>query len=222
MSDTTAPDSGVNLASSISIGSGQKKAKVNAPSDPAPGSTTSRTPLLSPDTRRRLDEEAQGTEDSLLDDDDPLSGHSNCTPSDGEGEGDQKMSSADKFSDGGKDGEKGEPMEVGAPADKETAAPSTSNDPTMLTTPTVIASGLAATSNLGSRPDNPGDPIPAAALAYAIETRVLASLALAVVMAQMGQGVALDGGEEDKVREAEYAGVMQGLCAMARIMSTGF
>ena len=41
-------------------------------------------------------------------------------------------------------------------------------------------------------------------------------------MAQMGQGVALDGGEEDKVRKAEYAGVMQGLHTVARIMSTGF
>ena len=38
----------------------------------------------------------------------------------------------------------------------------------------------------------------------------------------MGQGVTLDGGEEDKVHEAEYAGVMQGLHAVARIMSTGF
>ena len=101
-------------------------------------------------------------------------------------------------------------------------APSTSNNPTTSTTLTVIASGLAATSNPGSRPDNPGDPIPAAALAYAIETRVLASLALAVVMAQMGQGIALDGSEEDKVCEVEYTGVMQGLRAVARIMSTGF
>ena len=41
-------------------------------------------------------------------------------------------------------------------------------------------------------------------------------------MVQMGQAIALDGGEEDKVREAEYAGVMQGLHAVARIMSTGF
>ena len=41
-------------------------------------------------------------------------------------------------------------------------------------------------------------------------------------MAQMGQGVACDGGEEDKAREAEYAGVMQGLHAIARIMSAGF
>ena len=161
-------------------------------------------------------------EDSLLDDDDPLSGHSDHAPSDSEGEGDQEMSSADEFSDGGNDGEKGEPMEVGAPANKETVAPSTSNDPTTSTTPTVIASGPAATSNPGSRPGNLGDPNPAAALAYAIETRVLASPALAVVMAQMGQGVALDGGEEDKVREAEYARVMQGLHAVARIMSTGF
>ena len=222
MSDTTAPDSGVNLASPVSIGSGQKKAKVNAPSGPVPGSTTSRMPPLSPDTRRRLDEEAQGTEDSLLDDDNPLSGHSDRTPSDGEGEGDQEMSSAEEFSDGGEEGIKGEPMEVEAPADKETAAPSTFNDATTLTTPTVIALGLAATSNPGSRADNPGDPIPATALAYAIETRVLASPALAVVMAQMGQGIALDGGEEDKVREAEYAGVMQGLHTIARIMSTGF
>ena len=222
VSDTTAPDSGVNLASPVSVGSGQKKAKVTAPSAPVPGSTTSRMPPLSPDTRRRLDEEAQGTEDSLLDDDDLLSGHSDHTPSDGEGEGDQEMSSADEFSDGGDDGEKGEPMEAGAPGDKEPVAPSTSNDPTTSTTPTVKASGPGETSNPGSRLGNLRDPNPAAALAYAIESRVLASPALAVVMAQMGQGVALDSGEEDKVREAEYAGVMQGLHTIARIMSTGF
>ena len=84
-------------------------------------------------------------EDSLLDDDDPLKGHSDHAPSDGEGEGDQEMSSADEFSDGGDNGEKGKPMEVGAPADKETVAPSTSNNTTTSTTPMVIASDLVAT-----------------------------------------------------------------------------
>ena len=59
ISDTTVPDSGVNLASPISFGSGQKKAKVATPSAPVSGSTTSHMPPLSPDTRRRLDEEAQ-------------------------------------------------------------------------------------------------------------------------------------------------------------------
>ena len=175
VSDTTAPDSGVNLASPISVGLGQKKAKVTTPSALAPGSTASRMPPLSPDTRRRLDEEAQGMEDSLLDDDDPLSSHSDHTPSDGEGEGDQEMSSTDEFSDRDDDGEKSEPMEVGAPGNKESAVPSTSNDPTTLTTPTVKASGLGETSNPGSCLGNLRDPNPAAALAYAIESRILAS-----------------------------------------------
>ena len=132
------------------------------------------------------------------------------------------MSSADEFSDEGDDGEKGKPMEVGAPGDKESAEPSTSHDPTTSTTPTVKALGPGETSNPGSSLGNLRDPNSAAALAYAIESRVLASRALAVVMAQMGQGIALDGGEEDKVHEAEYAGVMQGLHTVARIMSTGF
>ena len=51
---------------------------------------------------------------------------------------------------------------------------------------------------------------------------MLASPALAVAMAQMGQGVALDGGKEDKARHEEYARVMKGLQAVTRIMSTGF
>ena len=41
-------------------------------------------------------------------------------------------------------------------------------------------------------------------------------------MAQMGQGVACDGDEEDKARQEEYAGVMKGLRAVTRIMSVGF
>ena len=59
-SDTTVADSGVNLASPVSIGPGWKKAKVTDPSIPAAGLTISCTPPLSPDTRQRLDEETQG------------------------------------------------------------------------------------------------------------------------------------------------------------------
>ena len=53
-------------------------------------------------------------------------------------------------------------------------------------------------------------------------TSQLASPALAVVMAQIGPGIALDGGEEDKTLQEEYQSIMRGLQGVARIMSTGF
>ena len=74
----------------------------------------------------------------------------------------------------------------------------------------------------GSPFGNQDSPNPALALAYAIQARVLASPALAVAMVQMEQGIALDGGEEDKARREEYTRVMKGLRIVARIMSTGF
>ena len=73
VSDTTAHDSGVNLANPIPSRTGQKKARL---SDPTTGSNASCTPPLSPDTRRELDEEAPGGNESQMDDDNLLSGAS--------------------------------------------------------------------------------------------------------------------------------------------------
>ena len=72
-SDTTAADSGVNLASPVPGRTGHKKARL---SNPTAGSHTSRTPPLSPDTRRELDAEVPGGNNSQMDDDNPLSGAS--------------------------------------------------------------------------------------------------------------------------------------------------
>ena len=115
------------------------------------------------------------------------------------------------------------------PPTKETATPSTSSNPATGTTPAKTVAGSyfcycpgAPSGNPGGPPDDSNAPDPAAALAYAIQARVLASPALVVVMAQMGPGFALDGGEEDKARQEEYQGVMRGLRGVARIMSSGF
>ena len=113
-----------------------------------------------------------------------------------------------------------------APVVQTPVTPSTSSDPTTRTTPTPNPhTGTAP----GAPSGNPGDaskdsatPDPTSALAYAIQARVLASPALALVMAQIGPGFALDGGEEDKERQKEYEGVMRGLRGVARIMSDGF
>ena len=134
-----------------------------------------------------------------------------------------------EFSNGDEEDGKEVPMDVNTPAPQapstitDTAMPSTSNDPTH-------GGDFNNNSARSNRNPRPGALLwttrvimaLAAALASAIETRVLASPALAVVMAQMGQGIACDGDEEDKVHEEDYAGVMQGLHAVARIMSTSF
>ena len=73
--------------------------------------------------------------------------------------------------------------------------PSTSNDPTMAVTLTTTAPGLMGAPSPGAPLDNPGNHGPVAALASAIETRVLVSPALAVVMVQMGQILDPYGGE---------------------------
>ena len=212
-SDTTAADSGVNLASPASTGKGPKKAKLTSTPVPAPGSNVSRTPSLSPNSRRELDADALGGDKSQPDDDTPLSGQSDHPVSDANGnsDGEEDMFGVEEFSDGedGQDradgGKKDTPVDVEstgpkAPATaKDTVMPSPSTDPTTTTTPTTAtAPDPPPPAGPGGPSGNPDGPNPAVALAYAIQARVLASLALAVAMAQMGQGVALDGGEEDK------------------------
>ena len=179
-----------------------------------------------------------GGHDSQLDDDALLSGQSDRPDSNAndDSEGEEEMFGVEEFSDGedrqdGADGGKKdmpgdtESMGLKAPVTtKETAMASSSTDPTMTTTPTTTAAapGPLAPPGPGATPGNPEGPHTVVALAYAIQARVLASPALAVAMAQMGQGVALDGGEEDKAHHEEYAGVMKGLQAVTRIMSTSF
>ena len=87
-SDTTAADSGVNLASPVPSRTGQKKARL---SNPTAGSHTSRTPPLSPDTRQELDAEVPGGNDSQMDDDNPLSGESDHPLSDADVEGEHEI-----------------------------------------------------------------------------------------------------------------------------------
>ena len=141
VSDTTAQDSGVNLASPGSTASGQKKAKVTDQSVPAPGSTVSHTPPLSPDTRRRLDEETQGVDEPVPDDDGPLSGDSDHTASDGDGDSDQEMASAEGSpDDDDKDENDIEPLNSEVLSTmKDTVTPSTSNNPTPAVAPTSAA-----------------------------------------------------------------------------------
>ena len=78
-SDTTAGDSGVNLTSPVPSVSGPKKAKL---SNVGASSHASRTPPLSPDTRKELDMEVQDADDTMMDDDNPLSGASDHPLSD--------------------------------------------------------------------------------------------------------------------------------------------
>ena len=106
------------------------------------------------------------------------------------------------------------------------ASPSTSSNPAMGTTPlpslTTATTPGAPSGNPGGTSSDFNTQDPSAALAYAIQARVLASPALVVVMAQIGPGFALDGGEEDKALQEEYQGMMRGLRGVARIMSTWF
>ena len=233
-SDTMAQDSGVNLASPISTGKGSKKAKLTSATVPAPGSTVSRTPPLSPDTLRELDAETVGRNDSQPDDDAPLSGQSDhpVSDADGESDGQEGMLGVKEFSDGEDAQDRADESGKDPPGDTESTGPkapetaketATPTDPTTTTAP-AMATGQGPPSPSGpdAPPSNPGTPDPVAALAYTIQARVLASPALAVVMAQMGPGVACDSGEEDRARQVEYAGVMNRLRAVARIMSTGF
>ena len=231
-SDTTAGDSGVNLASPVRTG--PKKARL---SNTGPGSHVSRTPPLSLDARKELDTEAQEGNNSM-DDDNPLSGASDHPLSNADAEMgpvSSAIKSSDENNDGGDgDGKDGDGKDIpvdATPIDDEATSqpvalvvqapvtPSTSSDPTTGTTPqpnlsTGIAPG-APSSNPGGVPTGSADPDPTSALAYAIQARVLASPALALVMAQIGPGFALDGGEEDKDRQKEYAAVMRGLQGVA-------
>ena len=172
--------------------------------------------------------ETQGGNEFQLDDDSLLSGHSDHLLSNGDGDGEQEMSSIEEYSDGDEEDGRDAPMDIESSGPqvsstvKETAMPSTSTEPMMAVTSTATAPGPTETSSLGAPTDNPGVHGYAAALAAAIEIWVLASPALAVVMAQMGQGVACNGSEGDKALEEDNTGVMQGLHAIARIMSTGF
>ena len=207
-SDTTAGDSGVNLVSPVPSRTGPKKARL---SNPAPSSHTSRTPPLSPDACQELDVEAQGENDSLMDNDNPLSGASDHPLSDAEVKVERESSaieSSDENNDGGDGNGKDVSMEAettsqpAPPVVQNPVTPSTSTDPATGTTPTPspttgTAPG-APSGNPGNTPGNSSTPDASAALAYATQARVLASPALAVVMAQIGPGFALDGGEEDK------------------------
>ena len=107
-SDTTARDSGVNLASPVPSSKGSKKAKLTSVTVPAPGSNVSRTPPLSPDTLRELDAETTGGQDLRLDDDAPLSGQSDHPDSDSNDDsgGEEEMHGVEEYSDG-EDGQDG-------------------------------------------------------------------------------------------------------------------
>ena len=213
-SDTTAGDSGVNLVSPVPSRTGTKKARLD---NPAPSSHTSRTPPLSPDARQELDAEAQEGNDSLMDDDNPLSGASDHPLSDADAEGGHVSStieSSDENDDGG-DG-KDDPMDTETAPQPAVAvtqnpvAPSTSSDlatgATTTPNPSTGTAPGAPTGNPGGASDASTPPDLSAALAYAIQARVLASPALAVVMAQIGPGFALDGGEEDKTLQSGVPG----------------
>ena len=234
-SDTTAGDSGVNLASPVPSRTGPKKAKL---SNVTAGSNASRTPPLSPDARKELDTEAQDGDDPM-EDDNPLSGASDHPISDADAEG-GPVSSAIESSEEDNDGENGDgkdvPMDatpidakttsqLTAPVEQTPVTPSTSSDPTTGTAPTTNPHTGTAPGAPSGDPDavteDSAGPDPTSALAYAIQSRVLASPALAVVMAQIGPGFALDA-TEDEERQKEYQGVMRGLRGVARIMSDGF
>ena len=235
-SDTTAGDSGVNLASPVPSRTGPKKAKL---SNVAASSHASCTPPLSPDARKELDTEAQGGNDSMMEDDNPLSGASDHPLSDADAERgpvSSAIESSDENNDGGNGDGKDVPLDA-TPVDAETTSqptapvvqtpvtPSTSSDPTTKTTPTTNphtgTTPGAPSGDPGIVSKDSATPDPTSALAYGIQARVLASPALAVVMAQIGPGFALDDGE-DKERQKEYEGVMRGLRGVARIMSDGF
>ena len=141
-SDTTAGDSGVNLASPVPSRTGPKKAKL---SDVGASSHTSRTPPLSPDARKELDTEAQdgNRNDPMSEDDNPLSGASDHPLSDADAERGSESStieSSNEDNDGGNGDGKDVPMDA-TPVDAETtsqptapvvqtpATPSTSADP---------------------------------------------------------------------------------------------
>ena len=169
-----------------------------------------------------------------MDDDNLLSGASDHPLSDADVEGEHESSVAES-SDGNDEGDgsgKDVPMDAettsqqAPPATQETATPSTSSNPATGTmpapNPTTATAPGAPSGNPGGPPDDSNAPDPSAALAYAIQARVLASPALVVVMAQIGPGFTLDGGEEDKTLQEEYQGVMRGLRGVARMMSTGF
>ena len=220
-SDTTAADSGLNLASPVPGRTGHKKARL---SSHTAGSNTSRTSPLSPDAQRQLDAEVPGRNDSQMDDDNPLSGASDHPISNADAEIKHKSSVAESSdeNDGGDGSGKDVPRDAeltfkpAPPADQETAMPSTSSNPATGTTavpsPTEATTPGAPSGNPGGTSGGtPGDssaPDPSAALSYAMEARVLPSPALAVVMAQIGPGFALDGGEEDKTLQEEYRDVM--------------
>ena len=235
-SDTTAGDSGVILTSPVPSGSGPKKAKL---SSIGAGSHASRTPPLSPDARKELDMEVQDRNDAMMDDDNPLSGASDHPLSDADvekGPESSTIESSDENNDGGNEDGKEVPVDTTledaetktqptAPVVQTPVTPSTSSDPTTQTTPTVnphtgTAPG-APSGDPGTVPQDSATPSPTSALAYAIQSRVLASLALAVVMAQIGPGFALDAGEGEAWQK-EYRGVMRGLRGVTQIMSDGF
>ena len=113
--DTTAADSGVNLASPVPSRTGQKKARL---SDPTAGYHTSRTPPLSPDTRWELDAEAPGGNDSQMDDDNLLSGASDHPLSNADVEGEHESSAAE--SSDGNDGGDGSRRDVSMDAETTT------------------------------------------------------------------------------------------------------
>ena len=169
-----------------------------------------------------------------MDDDNLLSGASDhpLSDADAEGEHESGVTESSDENDGGDGSGKDEPMDAeptsqqAPPPTQEIATPSTSSNPATGTTPapgpTLATTPGAPSGNPGGPSDDSNAPDPTAALAYAIQARVLASPALAVVMVQIGPRFTLDGGEEDKTLQEEYQGVMRGLRGVARIMSSGF
>ena len=173
---------------------GHKKATL---SNPTAGSHTSRTPPLSPDARQALDAEAPGGNDSQMDDDNPLSGASDHPLSDADLEAEHESSTVESSDENDGEDASGKDVSMDAETTSQPALPAAqdSGNAIHLLQP-CNGDNTIAEPHYSYRPGSSlwqpwwhfkrfqCNPDPSAALAYAIQARVLTSPALAVVMAQ--------------------------------------
>ena len=145
-SDTTAADSGVNLASPVPSRTGPKKARLG---NETAGSNISRTPPLSPDARKELEMDAQNVDD-LMEDDNPLSGVSDHPLSDTDPEGEPAVSSAVESSDEDNDGENEDGK--GAPRGRHPLDADTATQPPATVEQTPVVPSTSLTQLRGQRP----------------------------------------------------------------------
>ena len=232
-SDTTMADSGIHLGSPAPSGSGQLGTRVTASAPAIP--TIPPSPSSSPAAKRiRGDSEEY---------DGPLSARSGLSCS----ETDEEMLSVSEGSGGetipmDTDAPAGQPPatapqseEAAAPAPTTTAAPSAATTTTTaapastITTaapaPTAPAPGpaITSTSSFGTGGTNPGPPGPSTPLATVVQARVLASPALAIAMAQFSRENPMqDINSNNNKPHKDYKGIIEGLNAVAKVMSTGF